>query len=105
VVVSEGGISKDTVEFFERSKNVNRMMRSGEEARALIDQHLDRIEKGMTGSTIFSGQPAGEIHRLDTRITILGHLLRGGAPSSADRVLATNLGTACVNLVNEDNTA
>ena len=34
-------------------------------------------------------------------MTILGHLLRGGGPSSADRILATQLGTASVQLVNE----
>jgi 6-phosphofructokinase 1 len=32
---------------------------------------------------------------LESRLTILGHLQRGGTPSAADRVLATRLGTAC----------
>ena len=31
----------------------------------------------------------------------LGHLLRGGAPSAADRMLATRLGTACVRLIRQ----
>lgn len=31
---------------------------------------------------------------LESRLTILGHLQRGGTPSAADRVLATRLGTA-----------
>ena len=35
----------------------------------------------------------------ETRMTILGHLQRGGTPSGADRVLATRLGTACVELI------
>ncbi|GHE32879.1 6-phosphofructokinase [Sphingobacterium griseoflavum] len=33
----------------------------------------------------------------DTKVSILGHLQRGGAPSSADRVLATRMGYAAVN--------
>lgn len=33
----------------------------------------------------------------DTKVTILGHLQRGGAPSSFDRVLASRLGYAAVN--------
>jgi len=33
--------------------------------------------------------------------TILGHLQRGGTPSSADRLLATQLGTACVSMIHE----
>lgn len=33
----------------------------------------------------------------DTKVSILGHLQRGGSPSSADRVLATRMGYAAVN--------
>ena len=38
---------------------------------------------------------------LEARVTILGHLQRGGIPSAADRLLATRLGTACADLINE----
>ena len=37
----------------------------------------------------------------ESRLTILGHLQRGGTPSAADRLLATRLGTACTELLNE----
>lgn len=40
----------------------------------------------------------------DTKVSILGHLQRGGAPSSADRVLATRMGYAAVNELLEGNT-
>lgn len=33
---------------------------------------------------------------LESRLTILGHLQRGGTPTAADRILATRLGTACM---------
>jgi 6-phosphofructokinase 1 len=36
---------------------------------------------------------------LEARVTILGHLQRGGAPSAADRILATRLGTAAADLI------
>ena len=36
---------------------------------------------------------------LETRVTSLGHLQRGGAPSAGDRLLATQLGTACCDLL------
>jgi 6-phosphofructokinase 1 len=36
---------------------------------------------------------------LEARITILGHLQRGGIPSAADRLLATRLGTACADMI------
>jgi ATP-dependent phosphofructokinase / diphosphate-dependent phosphofructokinase len=36
---------------------------------------------------------------LESRVTSLGHLQRGGAPSPTDRLLATRLGTACARLI------
>lgn len=38
---------------------------------------------------------------LESRITILGHLQRGGIPSAADRLLSTRLGTACADLIHQ----
>jgi ATP-dependent phosphofructokinase / diphosphate-dependent phosphofructokinase len=38
---------------------------------------------------------------LETRVTVLGHLQRGGTPTPADRLLATRVGTRCVELINE----
>ena len=38
---------------------------------------------------------------LESRITILGHLQRGGTPTAADRVLATRLGSACVDYIEQ----
>ncbi|WP_242927335.1 6-phosphofructokinase [Pontibacter vulgaris] len=37
-----------------------------------------------------------EIPQMDARVTILGHVQRGGAPTAADRLLASRLGIACV---------
>ncbi|HBS59886.1 MAG TPA: 6-phosphofructokinase [Firmicutes bacterium] len=45
-----------------------------------------------------------EIHAhtgLDTRVSVLGHIQRGGAPTVFDRVLASNLGAAAVALLRE----
>ncbi len=38
---------------------------------------------------------------LETRVTILGHVQRGGSPTAFDRVLATRLGVAAADLINE----
>ncbi len=38
---------------------------------------------------------------IETRATTLGHIQRGGTPSAFDRVLATRLGMASINAVNE----
>ena len=42
-----------------------------------------------------------ELTGLESRVTILGHIQRGGTPSAADRILATRLGTACAEMVNK----
>lgn len=36
---------------------------------------------------------------VESRLTILGHLQRGGTPSATDRLLATRLGTACADAI------
>ncbi len=102
IAVSEGAISSDTVEFLERSRNVNHMMRQGEQ-REQIDEQLGQIENRLTGSTLYLANRLEKFTGLETRITILGHLLRGGAPTAADRVLATHLGTACIDMINDGN--
>jgi 6-phosphofructokinase 1 len=38
---------------------------------------------------------------LESRLTILGHVQRGGTPSAADRLLATRLGTACADFLDQ----
>ena len=42
-----------------------------------------------------------ELTGLDARVTILGHVQRGGTPSVADRILATRLGTASADLIRD----
>jgi 6-phosphofructokinase 1 len=39
---------------------------------------------------------------LESRVTILGHVQRGGTPSPADRLLATRLGIACTDLIHQE---
>ncbi len=43
----------------------------------------------------------GPEHDYDIRVTVLGHVQRGGTPSSFDRVLATRFGAAAVRLIGE----
>lgn len=43
-----------------------------------------------------------DIARIECRVTILGHLLRGGPPSPYDRILATRFGVTAVHLVAQE---
>lgn len=40
---------------------------------------------------------------VETRVTVLGHIQRGGTPTAYDRVLATRFGIAATELIKEDN--
>ena len=54
-----------------------------------------------TGHALSLAEQLEELTGLESRVTILGHLQRGGTPSAADRFLATRLGTACAQLIHE----
>ena len=43
-----------------------------------------------------------ELTELESRVTILGYVQRGGTPCAADRILATRLGSACADLINAE---
>src|SRR5204862_5181547 len=57
---------------------------------------LDRRGVGETLSRIIEDRTG-----METRVTVLGHLQRGGSPSAFDRLWATRLGVAAVDLVHE----
>lgn len=48
------------------------------------------------GSAYDFGKVFGMIGGFETRITVLGHIQRGGSPSVFDRILATRMGTAAL---------
>jgi len=55
---------------------------------------------------VMKGQKLAELlqekgNRTDTRVSTLGHIQRGGAPSARDRVLASQLGAYAVDLLKE----
>jgi len=82
------------------------------ESKTGLECLLNRLEFGRKDKTsriviVAEGEDAGgafEVGRLvqekfpnyDTRISILGHIQRGGAPSCMDRVLASRVGAAAV---------
>ncbi|MDT8323479.1 MAG: ATP-dependent 6-phosphofructokinase [Bacteroidota bacterium] len=54
------------------------------------------------GGTMHLARELEKRTRLESRVTILGHLQRGGAPTAYDRLLATRLGTACAEFIREE---
>lgn len=63
------------------------------------DTAADAAELVYAGRTLLLAQRLQKLTGLEARLTILGHLQRGGTPSAADRILATRLGTAAADLI------
>jgi 6-phosphofructokinase 1 len=66
------------------------------------DDELPSDEYGFArlGGVCYTVAPAlEELTGFETRVTVLGHLQRGGTPTARDRVLATRLGAAAVHSV------
>lgn len=54
------------------------------------------------GNGIEYGQRIEEATNFETRVTVLGHIQRGGSPTAADRVLASRLGAKAVDTILTD---
>jgi len=100
VAISEGAMSKDVakrlraveakIEAEEDKKKRKKLKKDLKEVEALRSQSTHKVTAELEKRT-----------RLESRVTILGHLQRGGVPSAADRLLATRLGTAAADLINQ----
>ena len=60
------------------------------------NHHIIIVAEGF-GSADSLAKDIHEATGIETRVTVLGHVQRGGSPSARDRVMATQLGTAAVN--------
>ena len=59
-------------------------------------------ESELTGGAMhYAERVKNEYHEYDTRVTILGHLQRGGRPTAHDRILASRLGCAAIDALME----
>ena len=64
-------------------------------------EKLAAVERQRANNTLRLSQQLEELTGLESRVTILGYVQRGGTPSSADRILATRLGTACADFIRQ----
>lgn len=99
VAVAEGALSKEDAETRDRLL-AELETASGEDKRRLREE-LAASTGGKGQRTERLAQVLEEMTGLESRVTILGHVQRGGTPSPADRLLATRLGTACADYIAE----
>ena len=60
------------------------------------NHHIIIVAEGYSMSTQEVADQVQEQTGMDTRVTILGHVQRGGAPTVRDRVIATQMGNYAV---------
>jgi 6-phosphofructokinase 1 len=73
---------------------------STEEAELSKEERKKRQKKNKSPSKGYDIKAEIEnTYGMDTRVTVLGHQQRGGAPSPYDRILATRFGTAAAELL------
>ncbi len=70
-------------------------------AQKKAEEALREFARHQGNNTLRLTQELEVMTGLESRLTILGHTQRGGTPSAADRVLATRLGSACVDCIEQ----
>ena len=64
-----------------------------------IDNSYDPVRLGGIGQVV--ARQIEDLTGKESRVTVLGHLQRGGSPTAFDRILSTRYGTAAVNFLME----
>ena len=100
VAVSEGAMSKfdlnNQMELVTQKEQA-----SSKEEKKQINEELYSLREFQKENAFRLANKLEETTELESRVTILGHLQRGGAPSATDRMLATQLGAACTDFIEQ----
>ena len=88
ILIPEQNMGKDRlVESLKRSK------KSGKSSSIVVVAEGDQIGKNIFGLADYIRQ---NLEEYEVKVTVLGHIQRGGAPSCYDRVLASRLGVGAI---------
>ena len=93
-IIPEGDTDVDQLAaFIERGKR-----KSKNSAIVLVSEAQ---KNGVGGALYYAERIKNEYPQFDARVTILGHLQRGGVPSAYDRILASRMGYAAIEALME----
>ena len=93
-IIPEGDTDVDQLAaFIERGKR-----KSKNSAIVLVSEAQ---KNGVGGAMYYAERIRNEYPQFDARVTILGHLQRGGMPSAYDRILASRMGYAAIEALME----
>ena len=100
VAVAEGAMSRDDHRAFAAAeKKLERAKSIHDKKEAKVE--IAGLELRHQGNTLRLAHQLEELTHLESRVTILGYVQRGGTPCAADRILATRLGSAAADLIAE----
>lgn len=98
VAISEGAISKKA------AAEINTLVKAKKAAatkdeKGAIEKKIESWTSSQSNKTMMLAQELEQLTGLESRVTILGYVQRGGIPSARDRLLATELGTAAASML------
>ncbi len=101
IAVAEGAMSADD------ARLVGEMLAEKQTAKSKGDKkkasaRLDGFHQRHLEHTVRLTEQLEKMTGQESRLTILGHLQRGGTPSPADRLLGTRLGASCAELLHRN---
>ena len=102
IAVAEGALSKNQrvqMDDFEQKLKSAKDKDEKKQVRKVIEE----INGIRSSHTMNLAQKLEELTGIESRVTILGHVQRGGTPSALDRILATKLGTVCAEYIDKEN--
>ncbi|MCF7792111.1 MAG: 6-phosphofructokinase [Victivallales bacterium] len=101
VAVSEGAIPKKVAEELKKAENAKQNAKNKDEKKK-ASKEIKKIREKLSNHTMWVSEQLQKLCKIESRVTILGHLQRGGTPSAGDRLLATRLGTTAAKLIKNE---
>nr|WP_274387896.1 ATP-dependent 6-phosphofructokinase [Salsipaludibacter albus] len=103
IAVSEGALSLEEAARMEELRDQKQAASTEEEKEAAREARAD-FESGRSDHTTRLAEDLEARTGIEARVTILGHVQRGGTPSPKDRLLATRLGVEATEAAAEGHT-
>jgi 6-phosphofructokinase 1 len=102
IALAEGSASQDDLDAWKEAKKAKKKAKKKGKKKKLkkAKKRLKQLkEERLESVSVRLSRQLEELTGLESRLTSLGHLQRGGTPSPTDRLLGTRLGTACAELI------
>jgi 6-phosphofructokinase 1 len=98
VAISEGATPKKAAAEFDVLMKEKKKSKT-KEGKEKTEKKIESWQNSQSNKTMLLAQELEKLTGLESRVTILGYVQRGGTPSARDRLLATELGTAAASLL------